>query len=192
LTLHRQHEEARQEFEAALRVDPMLYEAHYFYARVCVTEGKFAEAVSQYREAWRVRPADYQAIYLSASPLMKLGRRDEALDAIRQAIKLADAHLELNPDDARAWNLSAGGLMQLGQPDQAVERVRRALAIDPRESYITRAVSMLWRATVTKRWITWIRRSRMGLAIENGWRTIRIGIPFGASGFKPCCKSFSR
>ena len=110
LTLRRSYQEARQEFEAALRLNPMLYEAHYFYGRACLTEGKLEEAVSHYRDAWRVRPEDYQAIYLSAAPLAKLGRREEALDAARQGLKVADAHLELNPDDARAWYFSAGGL----------------------------------------------------------------------------------
>src|SRR6266404_4850615 len=103
LTLRRLYHEARKEFEAALRLNPMLYEAHYFYGRACLTEGKFEEAVSHYRDAWRVRPEDYQAIYLSAAPLAKLGRREEALDVVRQGLKVADAHLQLNPDDARAW-----------------------------------------------------------------------------------------
>src|SRR5205085_783456 len=35
LTLRREYEGARQEFEAALRLNPMLYEAHYFYGRAC-------------------------------------------------------------------------------------------------------------------------------------------------------------
>ena len=67
---------------------------------------------------------------------MKLGRREEALDATRQGLKVADAHLELNPDDARAWYLSAGALMRLGQPKQALERARRALAIDPEDAAV--------------------------------------------------------
>jgi len=114
----------------------MLYEAHYFYGRACLTEGKFNEAVSHFRDAWRVRPEDYQATCLSAQALVKLGRREEALDATRQGLKVADAHLELNPDDARAWYLSPGALMRLGQPKQALERARRALAIDPEDAAV--------------------------------------------------------
>ncbi len=136
LTLRRQYEGARQEFEAALRLNPMLYEAHYFYGRACFTEGKLDEAVSHYREAWRVRPEDYQAIYLSAEALVKLGRRDEALDAARQGLKVADAHLDLNPGDARAWYLSAASLMRLGQREQALQRARRASTIDPEDTAV--------------------------------------------------------
>ncbi len=114
MTLHRRYQEARVEFEAALRLNPMLYEAHYFYARSYLTEGKFEEAVSHYRDAWRVRPEDYQAIYLSVDPLATLGRHDEVREAAQQALKLADAHLELNPDDARAWYLMRFGLGPIG------------------------------------------------------------------------------
>src|SRR5437868_5310888 len=134
LTLRRDYPDARREFDIALSLNPMLYEAHYFYGRACFTEGKFEEAVSHYRSAWSVRPEDYQAILLSIDGLAKLGRGDELLQAARQGIKLADTHLELNPDDARAWYLSAAALMRVGQRDQALERGHRAFAIDPEDA----------------------------------------------------------
>jgi adenylate cyclase len=58
------------------------------------------------------------------------------LDAARQGLKLADAHLELNPDDARAWYLSSAALMRLGQREQAMERARRASTIDPEDTAV--------------------------------------------------------
>jgi Flp pilus assembly protein TadD len=134
LTLRREYREARREFDIALSLNPMLYEAHYFYGRACFTEGKLEEAVSHYRDAWRVRPEDYQAILLSTDALAKLGWDDEAMKAARQGIQVADAHLELNPDDARAWLLSGAALMRLGQREQALERARRAFAIDPEDA----------------------------------------------------------
>jgi adenylate cyclase len=134
LTLRREYREARREFDIALSLNPMLYEAHYFYGRACFTEGKLEEAVSHYRDAWHVRPEDYQAILLSTDALAKLGWDDEAMKAARQGIQVADAHLELNPDDARAWLLSGAALMRLGQRDQALERARRAFAIDPEDA----------------------------------------------------------
>src|SRR5438552_4147552 len=136
LTLRREYAEARQEFEAALRLNPMLYEAHYFYGRGCLTEGKPDEAVAHSRDAWHVRPEVYPAIYLDNHPLVKLGRRDEALEAARRGLKVADAHLELNPGDARAWYLSAASLMRLGQREQALQRARRASTIDPEDTAV--------------------------------------------------------
>src|SRR5438309_4561245 len=134
LTLRRDYPGARREFDLALSLNPVLYEAHYFYGRACFTEGKFEDALLHYWNAWRVRPEDYQAILLSMDALAKLGRHDEVLEAARQGIKLADAHLELNPDDARAWYLSAAALVRLGQIDQALERGRRAFAVDPEDA----------------------------------------------------------
>jgi adenylate cyclase len=136
LTLGRQYEEAREEFEAALRLNPMLFETHYFFARACVAEGRFEEAVSHYRDAWRVRPEDYQAILLSADVLSKLGRHEEVVEAARQGTKLADASLELNPDDARAWYLSAAALIRLGRIEEGLERGRRAFAVDPEDAAV--------------------------------------------------------
>ena len=146
LTLRRQYDEAREEFEAALRLNSMLFEAHYFFARACLTEGKLDEAVTRYRDAWRVRPEDYQAIFLSADPLTKLGRREEALEAARRGIQVADAHLDLNPDDARAWYLSAAALMRLSQRDQALERAERAYAIDPEDAGVLYNLACIYAA----------------------------------------------
>src|SRR5205814_10306643 len=126
LTLRRDYGEARREFDIALSLNPMLYEAHYFYARACFTERKLEEAVAHYRDAWRVRPEDYQAILLSVDALAKLGWEDEAMKAARQGIEVADTHLELNPDDPRALLLSAAALMRLGQREQALARAPRA------------------------------------------------------------------
>ena len=136
MTLRRDYGEARREFDIALSLNPILYEAHYFYGRACFTEGKLEEAVSHYRDAWRVRPEDYQAILLMPDALAKLEWEDEAMKAARQGIQVADAHLELNPNDARAWLLSGAALMRLGQRDQALERARRAFAIDPEDSSV--------------------------------------------------------
>src|SRR5437773_4317004 len=55
LTLRQDHAAARREFETALKLDPKLFEAHYFYARACLTEGKFEEAIAHYRNAWQAR-----------------------------------------------------------------------------------------------------------------------------------------
>ena len=195
LNLRQDHATARREFETALKLDPKLFEAHYFYARACLTEGKFEEAIIHYRNAWQARPEDYQAILLSSDALAKLGRDDEVLEAARLGIKLADAHLELNPDDARAWYLSGGALMRLGKVDEALERTRRAYAIDPEDAAVlfkTLAAIMLWRGSLTKRSITWKNQSGTGSASAVGWRMIRPSIRYATiRGSKLCCESFN-
>jgi serine/threonine protein kinase/Flp pilus assembly protein TadD len=130
LSLSRQYDEARQEFETAIQLDPKLYDAHYFYARALFQEGRLEEAVLQYEEAARVQPEDYQALLLMESPLAGLGRHEESKDALRRGLRVAERHLDLNPDDARALYLSANALIQLGERDQALEWAQRAYAID--------------------------------------------------------------
>lgn len=165
LTLRRDYRQARWEFDIALNLNPMLYEAHYFYGRACFTEGKLEEAVSHYRDDWRVRPEDYQAILLSTDALAKLGWEAEAKKAAEQGIQVADAHLELNPDDARAWLLSAAALMRLGQREQALERGRRACAIDPNDSGVLYNLACIYAlAGSTEEALDHLNR-----AIENGF-----------------------
>src|SRR5438445_1871338 len=110
VSLSRRHAEARTEFEAALRLNPKLYEAHYLYARACFQEGKLEEAVQHYTDAARVRPEDYQALLLMHGPLTRLGRRGDVEATLREGLRVAEKHLELNPDDARALYLGAGAL----------------------------------------------------------------------------------
>jgi TolB-like protein/Flp pilus assembly protein TadD len=131
LSLRREYEAARPEFETAIRLNPKLYEAHYLYARACVQEGKMEDAVRHYEEAGRVRPEDFQAVLLVSGPLHGLGRHDEAIEAIKRGLQIAERHLELNPDDARALTLGAAALMELGQRERAMDWAGRAYAIDP-------------------------------------------------------------
>ena len=130
VSLSRQYDEARQEFETAILLDPKLYEAHYFYARACFQEGKLEDAVRHYEDASRARPEDYQALVLMSAPLKALGREDEALAALRRGLEVAERHLELNPDDVRALYLGAGALAQLGERERGLDWTRRAYAID--------------------------------------------------------------
>ncbi len=130
VSLSKQYDEARREFETAIRLNPKLYEAHYFYARACFQEGKLEEAVRHYQDASRVRPEDYQALVLMAAPLKALGREEEMRATMRHGLEVAEKHLELNPDDARALYLGAGALVQLGDRDRGLDWTRRAYAID--------------------------------------------------------------
>jgi len=134
VSLSKQYDEARREFETAIRLNPKLYEAHYFYARASFQEGKLEEAVRHYQDASRVRPEDYQALVLMAAPLKALGRQEEMRAAMRHGLAVAEKHLELNPDDARALYLGAGALVQLGDQERGLDWTRRAYAIDSEDS----------------------------------------------------------
>jgi len=134
LSLRQNYDEAEREFATAIALNPNQFEAHYFFARCLFQQGKHEQAVHHYLEAGRVRPEDYQTPYLVSSPLRRLGRKPEADAILRQAVKLAERHLELNPEDVRALYLGAAGLMEIGQREKALDWVARALVLDPEDS----------------------------------------------------------
>jgi adenylate cyclase len=127
------HAEAEQEFEFAARLDPGLFEAHYFRARDAFTQGKLEEAARCYEAAMPVRPEDYQAPLLVAQIYDDLGRRGEAEAARRRGVWLAEEHLLFTPHDARALYMGANGLVALGERERGLAWADRALALDPGE-----------------------------------------------------------
>jgi serine/threonine protein kinase/Tfp pilus assembly protein PilF len=134
LTLTKEYEGAEREFEAAIRLDPQLFDAHYFYARVCFQQGKLAEAARLFEQASAVRPEDYQAPGLLSMVYRGMGREEDAQAARRREAQILDQHLELNPDDVRPMYLKAITLAYAGEREKALELANRALALDPTDS----------------------------------------------------------
>jgi TolB-like protein/Flp pilus assembly protein TadD len=136
LTLRGAYDAAAGEFAAAIRLDPRLFEAYYFYARACFQAGRLAEAAQLFEQAAAVRPEDYQAVSLLEMVYHGLGRVEEAEAAQRRATKAIEEHLDLNPDDARAWCLGAVNLTRLGEVEKALQWANHALELDPEEGAI--------------------------------------------------------
>jgi serine/threonine protein kinase/Flp pilus assembly protein TadD len=133
LSRSKQYTEARSEFETALRLDPKLFEAYYFYARVCFAQGDLKETVRLYEQATQIRPEDYQVPLLLGGVYRGLDRKAEAEASRRRGVQLAEKHLQLNPDDARALYLGAGALLEMGDRARSLDWASRALAMDPEE-----------------------------------------------------------
>ena len=126
----RNNTEAIAEFETALRLDPDLFEAYYYYARVRFQRSELERAAELFEQAERVRPDDFQAPTLLRQVYRSLGREDDAQAAARRALKRAEEHLELNPDDTRALNLGCASLIEAGDKQRAMQWAERSLAID--------------------------------------------------------------
>lgn len=144
LSLRKQFDEAEKEFEIAIRLDPKLFEAYYFYARARFAQGRLEDAAHWFEEASRVRPEDYQSPSLLSMVYSGLGRKADAQASYRRALEGIEKHLELHPDDARATYFGAGSLAQLGQRERALEWARRALAMDPDDSGVLYNVACIY------------------------------------------------
>jgi len=125
---------AIEAFETAQALDPKLWEAPFFLARVHVTQGRLDEAVTSFRRAADVQPDDYQALGLLTSILSGLGRLDEASEAASRCIAVIERHLRHSPADARAYYLGSGCYSALGNRELALGWARKALEISPRDS----------------------------------------------------------
>ncbi len=134
LTLRKQYAEAEAEFETAIKLDPTLFEAYYFYARACFEQGKLEPAAQMFEKASEVRSEDFQALGLLSQVYAGLGRKEEEENARRRTVAKVEKHLELYPDDARALYFGAGDVGMMGDRQRAVEWLERALAVDPGDS----------------------------------------------------------
>ena len=127
----KKYDEAHKEFETAIHLNPKIFDAYYFYARLRYQRGEMEEAAQLYEKACWANPEDFQAPMLLGQTYFGLGRKLEG-EAVRQrALRIIEKHLELHPDDARALYLGAAGLFQVGQKERALQWARRALSVDP-------------------------------------------------------------
>ena len=130
LSISKRYDEAQTEFETSIKLNPKLFEAHYFYARDCFAQGKFEKAAELFAEAASVNPADYQSPSFQSMALKELERTEESTAASFRAYLAAEKHLELHPDDARAMYLGAAALVAINEFEKARLWADRALDTD--------------------------------------------------------------
>jgi DNA-binding SARP family transcriptional activator len=130
-SVSKQYDEAIAEFEEAIRLNPYLFEAYYYFARTAFARGDMARAAELFQSATQLRPEDFQSPMLLGTALRALGRDDEAHEAVRIGIRRAEQVLVLNPRDGRALSLGAGALVDDGQPERALAWARKAIELHP-------------------------------------------------------------
>ena len=126
-------EQSIEEFEKAIALDPNSFEAHYFYARACVTQGKLERAAVLFERAAENKPDDYQALCLLTHVYRGLGRQWDSENVARKGVERAKNELSVHPENARAAYLGATALAAVGEKEQAREWASRALLIDPED-----------------------------------------------------------
>jgi adenylate cyclase len=131
LSQHGRYDEAQTHFESALRINPNLFEAWYYYGRMSFARGDIEASVRLFRRAADVRQEDFQSPFLAGQSLNMLGRREEARAAGHEGVVRAERVLALNPLDGRALSLGSGALHMDGQFERAWEWANRAVELYP-------------------------------------------------------------
>jgi tetratricopeptide (TPR) repeat protein len=126
--------EAVGEFEAAIRLNPYLFDAYYYFARTVFARGDMVRAAELFGLAAQLRPEDFQSPMLRGTAARALGQEHVAYDAVRAGIRRAEQVLALNPHDGRALSLGAGALIDDGQTQRALEWSRRCLELYPNDT----------------------------------------------------------
>ena len=118
----RRFADARQRYEAAIRLAPHLARAHLNLGNIRMLMGDLEGAKDAYTDALALNP-DYAADYSLGNAYARSGRGETAVAAYHKA-------LALKPDFADAAVALGCVLEDLGQPDAAVAGCRRALEMN--------------------------------------------------------------
>jgi len=120
--------EAERNFEAAIALNPNLFEAYLFYARYCLSRGDFEKAARLFVQASEVSPADYEPLLYLSMAYSAMSRKNDETEVRRRALQLIQQHLQMNPDDARARYLGAVTFASLGEKGKAIQWADMALS----------------------------------------------------------------
>ena len=131
-------DEANEEIETALRLDPESWEVNRVAGKVLFLQGRLREAASCYAKACALMDADYSASGMLECCYRGLDDLEGSRRAAEMTLQRVEKALESNPSDAAAVANGAGSLAVLGDHDRAREWAERALALDP-HNYILRA-----------------------------------------------------
>jgi TolB-like protein/Flp pilus assembly protein TadD len=132
----RKFEEARQEFETAIGLNPKLFEAYYYYGTVAFTQGELELAAEMLEKASEVAPDDIRGLQLLPQIYRSLGREDEVIEASERRLTLAERLLELDPDDVQSLLYGANALATLGERERSLEWAARVLEIDTDDALV--------------------------------------------------------
>jgi type IV pilus biogenesis/stability protein PilW len=115
---------ARQALDRAIRLDPVVAEAHSNLGGVLQIQGNLEAAVQSFRRALDIDPGLAAAHVNLGNILLKQGEAEAAAAAYRKT-------LDINPDFAQAHNGLGAAMLAQGQLEEAETAFRRALELDP-------------------------------------------------------------
>jgi protein O-mannosyl-transferase len=119
-----QVDEALEQFQKALEINPNYAQANYNLGLALFQKGQVDGAVAKHKKAVEINPNYPEAHNNLGNALLQKGQVDEALEQFQKA-------LEINPNYVNAhYNLGIA-LFQKGQSDEAIAQFQEVLRLKP-------------------------------------------------------------
>ena len=131
LSLSRRYDEAAQEFEEAIRLNPNLFDAYYYFARTSFARGDIARSAELFRQGGGSPPGGLSKPHAPGAVAAHARTSRGSAGRRPEGIRRAEHILELNPLDGRALSLGSVALFHDGQTARAMEWSRRSLELYP-------------------------------------------------------------
>ncbi len=126
--------EADAVLSEAVRLGPRSFEAHFFKARNCRAQGRFAEAAILFERAADLQPDDFRSLGLAINAYRSLDQREKMLSAARRCLERCEAEIAIHPDNAGALALGAVALTELGDIRRAEAWADEAEEVGPADA----------------------------------------------------------
>ena len=124
--------EAELGFKKALRLNPDLYDARYFYGRLLFPQKRWTDVIEQWERAIAVDPEEYQCSCLIVAAYRDLGWTFEQLKPVlERGRQRALNYVTRHPESPRAYYLGSGIYFELGDRAEGMRWVDNALRVDP-------------------------------------------------------------
>ncbi len=120
-------EDASREFRLAMKLNPRLFEAYYYYGTVAFAAGELQTTAEMFERASEVAPDEIRALQLLPQVYTRLGREAEAQSANRRRVEVVERRLEFAPDDVPLLLDGASALAALGETRRSLEWASRIL-----------------------------------------------------------------
>jgi tetratricopeptide (TPR) repeat protein len=127
-------EEARGEYEQALKLNPQEVNAHSNLGIILAQEGDYHASIREFNAALKIRPNFGRAINNLAAALESEGRTDEALTAYRKAEEINPYYPEIH------FNLGTI-LLKQGRAEEAVAEFQEALRLKPNDPEVMKSLA---------------------------------------------------
>jgi adenylate cyclase len=131
LSQHGRHDEATDEIDVALRLDPESYEVNRAAAYLRFRQNRLDEAVRYYEKSMSLMETDLNSGSMLLTCYTAMGNSQAALRIAQTTLARTEKTLAQDPNNGTAMAYGAISLATLGEAERARDWISRALLIDP-------------------------------------------------------------